>query len=105
MSKFHPGDRVRIRQWDDMKNEFGLTSRGNINCRCIFPAHMKSLCGKEMILGSVSENGCIARITALSAEDQPVVDRHIISEDMLEMAYPDFDFDINDADFQSILGG
>lgn len=31
MGKFRVGDCVRIRQWDDMKNEFGVDSNGDIN--------------------------------------------------------------------------
>lgn len=36
----HIGDTVRVRQWDDMKNEFGTDQNGNINCiRPITPRH------------------------------------------------------------------
>lgn len=44
--KFKVGELVRIRQWDDMEKEFGLTMRGSISCRCCFADGMKPLCGK-----------------------------------------------------------
>lgn len=43
--KFKIGELVRIRQWDDMAEEFGI-SCGVIVCQCIFTVAMKSLCGK-----------------------------------------------------------
>lgn len=49
--KFKVGELVRIRQWDDMEKEFGLTMLGSIRCgsiRCrgCFADGMKYLCGK-----------------------------------------------------------
>ena len=44
--KFKVGELVRIRQWDDMEKEFGLTMLGSIRCRCCFADGMKPLCGK-----------------------------------------------------------
>ena len=44
--KFKVGELVRIRQWDDMEKEFGLTTLGSIRCRCCFTEGMKPLCGK-----------------------------------------------------------
>lgn len=45
--KFKVGDRVRIRQWDDMAKEFGTDSFGNIKCCNCFFKGMKNLCGKK----------------------------------------------------------
>ena len=39
------GDRIIIREWDDMKNEFGLNLIGNINCDPRFITDMEYLCG------------------------------------------------------------
>lgn len=39
------GDRIIIRNWDDMKNEFGLTSSGDIDCELYFTPNMEHLCG------------------------------------------------------------
>lgn len=58
--KFKVGDRVRIRQWEDMKREFGTVSRGAINCRNSFTEGMRELCGKKAtisdIYGAFSKN-------------------------------------------------
>lgn len=43
--KFKVGELVRIRQWDDMAEEFGISCRV-IVCQCIFTVAMEPLCGK-----------------------------------------------------------
>ncbi len=51
MSDFHcsyeVGDRLRIRSWEDMEQEFGLNDLGDIACRFAFTKSMRYLCGKE----------------------------------------------------------
>lgn len=44
--KYKVGDKVRVRQWDDMAKEFGVNN-GNIpiNC-CLFVKEMKQYCGR-----------------------------------------------------------
>ena len=43
------GDKVTIRQWDDMESEFGLTLHGNINVpECLFTKRMKQYCGQTL---------------------------------------------------------
>lgn len=58
--KFKVGDKVRIRQWDDMKKEFGTVSWGAINCSNSFTEGMRELCGKKAtishIYGAFSKN-------------------------------------------------
>ena len=44
--KYKIGDTVKIRQWKDMKKEFGLDSFGNIKTKIIFLTSMKEYCGK-----------------------------------------------------------
>ena len=45
--EFKVGDKVRIRQWDDMAEEFGLNKYGNIELKDdVFCPDMKCLCGK-----------------------------------------------------------
>jgi hypothetical protein len=51
--KFKVGDRVRIRQWDDMENEFGLDFGGDIECRFSFTSEMKHLCGMVADITSI----------------------------------------------------
>ena len=40
------GKEYRIRQWEDMANEFGIDTQGNIKCEFSFVKKMKELCGK-----------------------------------------------------------
>ena len=51
------GDRIIIREWDDMKNEFGLNLIGNINCDPRFITDMEYLCGA---IGTVTSRSGIA---------------------------------------------
>ncbi len=40
------GDRVVIREWDDMAQEFGVNAFGSIKCNNFFTERMKKYCGK-----------------------------------------------------------
>lgn len=40
------GDKVMIKNWEEMKNEFGVNSRGGINVLNVFTREMEYLCGK-----------------------------------------------------------
>ena len=42
------GNIIKIRQWDDMEEEYGLVGIGPINCECTFTNNMRSLCGSEI---------------------------------------------------------
>lgn len=57
-NKFKVGDRVRIRQWDDMVKEFGLTDNGHIpftkTCGTTFVDGMKHLCGRTATITSIN---------------------------------------------------
>lgn len=44
---FSVGDRVRIRDWDDMASEFGVDEDGEIPCKYIFAQSMRDFCGQE----------------------------------------------------------
>lgn len=48
--RYKVGDKVLIRQWDDMKEEFGLTIGGNINCKNFFSKGMCRFCGRVMTI-------------------------------------------------------
>ena len=41
------GDKVKIRQWDDMENEFGTDAVGDIATKVYFVRDMKKYCGME----------------------------------------------------------
>ena len=55
--KFKVGELVRIRQWDDMEKEFGLTMLGSISCQCCFTDEMKPLCGKYAEIVRLDKDG------------------------------------------------
>lgn len=73
------GEKVRIRQWDDMAEQYGFDDV-SILCGASFVNEMKYLCGKEFTVTSVSKigrknrygdeyclvNGCTARYTISS---------------------------------------
>lgn len=50
--EFYVGQRVRIRQWDDMENQYGLTIQKSINCLFHFVQSMKKFCGREFTIKS-----------------------------------------------------
>lgn len=45
MGKFKVGDKVRVREWDNMAKEFGVDLVGNIECIPTFVDNMKCYCG------------------------------------------------------------
>ena len=47
---FQPGDRVRVRQWDDMEREYGGSVRLGLNVPLLFTRGMKQYCGQEFIV-------------------------------------------------------
>ena len=81
ISDIHPGDRLRIRQWDDMKAEFGV-AYGEIMCEFTFTSEMRELCGKEFTVDRVFDN----RIYPVETYETRCFDRWAISADMVEPA-------------------
>lgn len=55
--EFKAGDRVRIRQWGDMKKEFGLDPWDDINCRRVFAKSMRHLCGRSATVVETVDGG------------------------------------------------
>lgn len=53
---FNVGDRVVVRDWDDMAKEYGVSKQGDISNDSHFTSSMKSLCGRTATVKSV-ENG------------------------------------------------
>lgn len=57
--KFKVGDRVQIKEWDEMKKEFGMSTvlpTKVINCKCHFTLRMKHLCGRTATIASVDNH-------------------------------------------------
>lgn len=57
MAKFKVGDKVRVRQWDDMEKEFGVFPWGTIKVKCGFTTEMRQYCDKVVTITSISSNG------------------------------------------------
>lgn len=81
MSKFKIGDRVIVRQFDDMGQEFGVNRFREITCRFAFTESMKYLCGKIGTITDVSYSGN----HSISFDDETDASYWSISEDMLEL--------------------
>lgn len=45
---YNIGDKVTIRQWDDMESEFGLNGHGGIKVPKFFTEPMKQYCGQTL---------------------------------------------------------
>lgn len=53
---FQPGDRVRVRSWEDMEREYGLSVYTHtINVPFHFIREMECYCGREYCVTSVEE--------------------------------------------------
>jgi len=53
MAMYKKGDRVKVRQWDDMKREYGLDSYGAIAIPGSFMPEMREYCGKTVTIEDV----------------------------------------------------
>lgn len=52
---YNVGDKVTIRQWDDMESEFGLNRLGSITVPESFTEEMKRYCGKTFTIARIEE--------------------------------------------------
>ena len=52
---FKPGDRVVVRDWDDMVKEYGVNSLGRIDKDSLFVDGMKHLCGRTATVTRVAD--------------------------------------------------
>lgn len=58
--EFYKGQRVRFKSWDQMKNEFGYDTYGNINCFPLkFTHDMQYLCGRECVIKGLNDSGLV----------------------------------------------
>lgn len=54
--RFKVGDKVRVREWDDMEREFDLDNEGDIDCPHSFVKEMKKFCGKTCEISKVADS-------------------------------------------------
>ena len=82
------GNIIKIRQWDDMEEEYGLVDTGSINCECAFTNNMRSLCGSEIKITKEMEEDYV-RFKHFyidnHLDDAGTKDYIIISTDMIEL--------------------
>lgn len=57
-----PGDRVRVRSWEDMEQEYGLKLSGAIDVPFAFVDDMREYCGKEFVVTDVRESSDDGRV-------------------------------------------
>ncbi len=53
---YNIGDKVTIRQWDDMESEFGLNVFGDIKVPNFFTEYMKQYCGQTLSIVHVTRH-------------------------------------------------
>lgn len=75
------GDVLRIRRWEDMEAEFGLTEDGEIPCVDTFTPYMRDLCGMTFTVRSVNTYD---NLNNDYEAKEPGFGKWIISADMLE---------------------
>lgn len=80
---YNVGDKVTIRQWDDMAAEFGLDKYGGINVPKCFTKDMKQYCGQTLSIVHIRHHA------------PPIFDSYyldgsskIFSSPMFEQSYP-----------------
>lgn len=84
---FKVGDVVRIRQWDDMLNEYGKTDDGRIQCNMFtaFIPAMKYLCGRVFTIERIHGDkifGHGERWTIISEMLEPALDNTPLNDDI-----------------------
>ena len=92
--KFAPGDKVRIREWDDMEAEYGLEAYGidkSIRIPCSFIPAMRGLCGRELTVKFSRFDDSVWTNTYVYtfAEGDEDVGQYTIGEEMLELIEPE----------------
>ena len=77
--RYKVGDKVRVRQWDDMKREFGECLGAIGTPFCIFVSSMKVYCGLVYEIAKVY--GCYYE---LKSNEKPSIKKWYFTDDMLE---------------------
>lgn len=82
----HIGDVLRIREWDDMVEEFGyeFDDGDDIDCDKVFTSRMRYLCGQKFTVKEISDyDGFLSEEDVEVSVNSPL-GRWVISADMLE---------------------
>lgn len=78
--RYKVGDKVRVRQWDDMKREFGECLGAIDTPFCLFVSSMKVYCGLVYEIAKVY--GCY--YYELKSNEKPYIKKWYFTDDMLE---------------------
>ena len=78
---FKVGDKLRIREWDDMESEFGIED-GIIQCSYKFNFQMRYMCGCDFTVSAIRDGIFYSKEGIEQVEGE--YKRWIISSDMLE---------------------
>ena len=78
--RYKVGDKVRVRQWDDMKREFGECLGAIDTPFCLFVSSMKVYCGLVYEIAKVY--GCY--YYELKSNEKPYIKKWYFTDDMIE---------------------
>lgn len=87
MNGFKVGDIVQIKEWDEMKKEFGLTSRDAIDSMYPFTKEMKFLCGQIFQINRFKTSILGNTFIHFEETDKPygfLINKYAISMDVLK---------------------
>lgn len=77
------GDKLRVRDWDDMVAEFGLDDGENIPCDASFITEMRGLCGKQFTVKEIHRGDGYNTYHSEEGIEKLIDWRYSISADML----------------------
>lgn len=102
--EIHIGDVLQIRQWEDMKEEFGLEREGGILLVPSFSRKMRYLCGTQFTVKNIYKDICgICYRSFEGGENERPFGHWYISADMLE-PFAEDDFEVaNDEDMKLLF--
>ena len=83
---FCVGDKVRIREWDDMVAEFGLEEDNEIPCRATFIEDMREYCGREYTIDGIYGEDSDSCLVTFAEPDAP--SGYTWSSDMIQISCP-----------------
>lgn len=105
MSKFQVGDVLRIKQWQDMADEFG-TIGGDICCHAEFVQDMRYLCGETFTVKDIINDAVFGyqyrSVENIEGTRSGGAGIWFISEDMLEPYVEDMEIDVDATDRKNL---
>ena len=99
---FYVGQRVRIRDWDDMEKEFELKRGGSIACKFSFSIFLKPLCGCEATICGIY--GSEVKLCDWTGCDENTDTAFFYSLDMVEPADAPTTYEFDGIAFNAMLG-